>query len=78
MQILIVMLSISKLTPHPIQSLTYPIGRSDGRCVQKAGTHSNNVIDLDLLDIPGLYKKFQCVSPIISQLHDFSTLFEFR
>ena len=78
MQILTAMLYISKLPLHPIKSLAYPIGRSDGRCVQKAGTHSNNVIDLDLLDIPGLYKKFQCVSPIISHLHDYSTLFELR
>ena len=57
------MLSFSNLTPHPIQSLTYPIGMSDGRCVQKAGTHSNNVIDLDLLDIPGLYKKISMCKP---------------
>ena len=60
---LIVMLSISKLTLHLIQSLTYPIGRSDGRCVQKAGTHSNNVIDLDLQDIPGLYIKISMCKP---------------
>ena len=57
------MLSFSNLTPHPIQSLTYPIGRSDGRCVQKAGTHSNNVIDLDLQDIPGLYIKISMCKP---------------
>ena len=60
---LIVMLSISKLTLHLIQSLTYPIGRSDGRCVQKAGTHSNNVNDLDLLDIPCLYIKISIRKP---------------
>ena len=50
---LIVLLSLRKVTLNPIQSLTYPIGRSDGRCVQKAGTHSRNVNDLNLLDIPG-------------------------
>ena len=48
-----VLISYRKFTFNPILSLSYPIGRSDGRCVQKAGTHSKNVNDLNLLDIPG-------------------------
>ena len=40
---------------YPIQSPTYSIGRSDGRCVQKAGTYPSNVNDIYLLDIPGSY-----------------------
>ena len=58
-----VLLSFKKISLYPIQSPMYSIGRSDGRCVQKAGTHSNNVIDLDLLDIPGLYIKISMCKP---------------
>ena len=47
------LLSFKRISLYPIQSPTYSIGRSDGRCVQKAGTHSKNVNDLNLLDIPG-------------------------
>ena len=49
------LLSFKMISLYPIQSPTYSIGRSDGRCVQKAGTYSINVNDIYLLDIPGLY-----------------------
>ncbi len=41
----------------PIYSSTHPIGRSDGRCVQRAGTYSVHIDDKHLLDIPSLHIK---------------------
>ena len=41
----------------PIYSSTDPIGRSDGRCVQRAGTYSVHIDDKHLLDIPSLHIK---------------------
>ena len=72
----ILLLYFIKTSLYPNKSPTYSIGRSDGRCVQKAGTYSKNVDDILLLDIPGLHIKFQDVIPNISKFHDFSALFE--
>ena len=44
-----------KIAVAPIHSPTHSIGRSDGRCVQRAGTYSVCVSDIHLLGIPGLY-----------------------
>ena len=44
----------SKIPFTPTNSPTHPIGRSDGRCVQRAGTYSLHVNDMRLLGIPGL------------------------
>ena len=47
----------------PIHSPTHPIGRSDGRCVQRAGTYSKHVDDTHLLGIPGLHVKISKRDP---------------
>ena len=48
---------IKKIAISPNHSPTHPIGRSDGRCVQRAGTYSVHVDDKHLLDIPSLHVK---------------------
>ena len=42
---------------NPNYSPDRSIGRSDGRCVQRAGTYSVQVDDKHLLDIPSLHVK---------------------
>ena len=37
----------------PATSPNHPIGRSDGRCVQRAGTYSTRAVDTHLQGIPG-------------------------
>ena len=49
--------SFRKIAVTPIHSPTHPIGRSDGRCVQRAGTYSVHVDDIYLLGIPSLHVK---------------------
>ena len=49
--------SYRKIAVTPIHSPTHPIGRSDGRCVQRAGTYSVHVDDIHLLGIPSLNVK---------------------
>ena len=49
--------SCRKIAVTPIHSPTHPIGRSDGRCVQRAGTYSVHVDDIHLLGIPSLHVK---------------------
>ena len=49
--------SYRKIAVTPIHSPTHPIGRSDGRCVQRAGTYSVYVDDIHLLGIPSLHVK---------------------
>ena len=41
----------------------YPIGRSDGRCVQRAGTKSAQDIHLHLLEIPCSRQKIPIIYP---------------
>ena len=55
--------SYRKMGSVPIHSPTHPIGRSDGRCVQRAGTYSEHVDDIHLLDIPGLHVKISKRDP---------------
>ena len=43
---------LSSLSNSPTNSPVHPIGWSDGRCVQKAGTYSTQIDNLRLLDIP--------------------------
>ena len=45
---------------------SFSIGRSDGRCVQRADTYSAQINDSHLLDIPRLKTQFQKNYP----LHD--------
>ena len=60
-------------TPAPIHSPTHPIGRSDGRCVQRAGTYSLYINDVRLLGIPRSRAKITMRDSNhdgISRLHD--------
>ena len=54
---------LKKIAITPIHSPTHPIGRSDGRCVQRAGTYSVHVDDIHLLGIPGLHVKISKRDP---------------
>ena len=47
----------------PKNSPDHSIGRSDGRCVQRAGTYSVHVDDIHLLGIPGLHVKISKRDP---------------
>ena len=47
----------TRLDFGPKYSPVCSIGRSDGRCVQRAGTYSVQVDDKHLLDIPSLHVK---------------------
>lgn len=48
---------------RPNSSPQRPIGRSDGRCVQRAGTHSARDDDARLRGIPGSRRKVASVDP---------------
>ena len=50
----------------------YPIGRSDGRCVQRAGTKSAQDIHLHLLEIPCSRQKIPIIYPNHKNIYNLS------
>ena len=65
-EILETFLSCPRLSSDPNISPDHSIGRSDGRCVQRAGTQSTRVDDSRLLGIP----RWRLIIAIIYPQHD--------